>query len=665
MTRHRHLRVLAVAAILLATVPFAGPVQAATPDLTLVTSATYLVQPAQSRIQVVLDVTAASHKAETKTSMYYFDHAMLLVQAGAATPKVSGLKGARVTIAKKDSKSTTLRIDFGKRLYGGTSATFKLSFLLPDPKGAAGSLVRVGASLVTVPVWAFGTPSTPGSSVAVEFPPGYDVAVESGVFAATGTTAAGGTRLTTGSLSNPLAFFAFVSAQQPPEWTDTPLSVAVPDGTVELLMRAWADDPLWAGRVGKVLAGALPILRDEIGFSWPHTDPVTVQEAVSRTGGGHAGRYDATGQAIEVAYWAGSQAVIHEAVHGWLNGRVVADRWAVEGFAALYANRTAVKLGAKLAPPALTDAQKAAAYPLNAWPVEAGVDPAVDSYGFAASAILAAAIADRVGDDVLRQVWVAAADRVGAYQPPVMATASGDVTETVDGTPDWRGMLDLLGDASGQDLSDLWRTWVVRPGEAGLLDDRAAARSAYSKTLAVANGWALPRTIRDALRAWRFDTADTLMADARAVLQKRVALEHQAAAAGLALPDTLRTLFETGSLAAASSEADRESAAITAITTATASRTDQHDVLSTVGMIGERPEADLAAAALGLAEGHVDASVAASSSAYRAWTGAWAEGRRRLVFLLAVLASAAILGPSVWTRVGRPRLRSRQLALRP
>ncbi len=654
------LRLLAAAAMLLASVPLAPSVEAATPDLTLVTSATYLVQPAQARIQVVVDVTAASRKPASKTTMYYFDHAFLLVQAGATAPKVSGLKGAKVAIAKKDSKSTTLRIDFGKRLFGGSTAAFRLTFSLLDQKGAPGSLVRVGTSLVTIPVWAFATEYTPGSQVAVEFPPGYEVSVESGSFAQTGTTDAGGTRLATGLLDNPLGFFAFVSAQATPTFIDTPLSVSVPNGNVELTMRSWLDDPGWAGRVGKVLAGALLLLRTEIGLPWPHTGPVTVQESVSRAGGGHAGRYDPSGEVIEVAYWAANQAVIHEAVHGWLNGKVLADRWAVEGFASLYADRVMARLGAKVPAPSLTSEQQAVAFPLNAWPAEAGVDPAMESYGFTASAILASAIADRVGDDGLRRVWLAAVDGIGAYQPSGLTATSSAAPETVDGAPDWRGMLDLIADASGQDLTDLWRKWVVRPGEAALLDARTAARSSYAKTVAVANGWMLPRPIRDALRAWRFDAAATLMADARAVLLKHAALEQQAAAAGITLPSTLRTLFETGSLHAASAEADRESAAITAIATAAAARTDEHDLLSRMGMIGEQPELDFAAAGQELSGGRIDASIDASSRAYRAWTGAWSEGRRRIVFLLAVLAAAVVLTPAIWTGLGRPTLLRRR-----
>ena len=641
-------------------IPLAPVASAATPDLTLVTAATYQVQPLQARVHVVLAVTVGSHKPDTQTSSYYFDHAILVVQAGAASPNITGLKGAAVTIAGHDAKSTTLRIGFGRRLYGGTSASFTLTFELPDPKGAAGSLIHVGASLVTFPVWSFGTASTPGSSVTVDFPAGYVVTVEAGSFPITGTSPEGGTELATGALSAPLSFYAYVSGEQPPQYVETPAAVPTTDGPILLTMRAWSDDRTWTGRVQGVFAKALPLLRADFGFAWPHSDPVVIQESISRTSSGHAGQYDPSGQLIEVAYWAGDLAIIHEAAHGWLNARVLADRWAVEGFAAWYAGRTLTQLGGKTPAAALTTAQAAAGFPLNAWPAAGAADAASETYGFTASAVLAATIAARAGDTALRQVWLKAADRVGAYQPPAVTGGPSPVPETVDGAPDWRGLLDLLEEATGQSFTDLWQTWVVRPNEAQLLTARTASRASYQQTLAAASGWALPRSIRDALRSWQFTTANTLMAEARAVLTRRADLERLAAANGLTLPPTVRTLFETGSLAGAAAEADRERAAILAIATAAASRTSQSDALSTIGMIGNQPEVDLAAARASLASGHLDVALSSSDRAYRAWSGAWAEGRRRLVFLLAVLATLAVLGPAIWVRTGRPiRLRRR------
>ena len=146
-----------------------------------------------------------------------------------------------------------------------------------------------------------------------------------------------------------------------------------------------------------------------------------VQEAVSRAAGGYAGLFAPAERRIEVAYWADPLVVLHEAAHGWFNGGLVADRWASEGFASLYAQRAAGKLKVRDTSPKLTAAVGKAAIPLNAWPNTAGDDGGADlpteTYGYAASLALARAIAARAGDDALQRVWAAASARVGAYQP--------------------------------------------------------------------------------------------------------------------------------------------------------------------------------------------------------------------------------------------------------
>ncbi|HEY5435328.1 MAG TPA: hypothetical protein VIK13_08840, partial [Candidatus Limnocylindrales bacterium] len=203
----------------------------------------------------------------------------------------------------------------------------------------------------------------------------------------------------------------------------------------------------------------------------------------------------------------------------------------------------------------------------------------------------------------------------------------------------------------------LWRTWVVRDNEAGLLDARAAARTSYGRTLALANGWVLPRSIRDALRAWQFDTAEQLMADARTVLAQRAALEQLATRDGLVLPSTMRTLFEAGSLNDASAEAAAERNAMLAIGETTAARAADTDFLTSIGMIGEHPEADLQAAKDGLAAGNLDATISSADDAYRAWNGAWQEGRRRALLALAIFATIVVLVSAVASRLRRVRRR--------
>ena len=143
----------------------------------------------------------------------------------------------------------------------------KVGFDLPGRGEGASPQVRVGSSLVTLPVWAFASNGARGSSVAVRFPPGWDVVVESGELPRRDTTADGGTVLEAGPLAAPLDFFAFVSAERPAVYVDRPLTVPVEGQDVELLLQAWKDDPGWADRTARCSRTALPALRGDIGLA--------------------------------------------------------------------------------------------------------------------------------------------------------------------------------------------------------------------------------------------------------------------------------------------------------------------------------------------------------------------------------------------------------------
>ena len=651
-----------------------SPALGANTDLTLVTDTVYTVQPEHNRVRVTMTVVARNNTHESRTKKFFFDHAFLAVQPAPSDLRISGSKGARVRTVKHNAASTLLRIDFGSRLYSGRSRTFKVSFDLVDRGTPADRQIRVGSSLVTLPVWAHASTGARGSTVRVRFPAGYDVAVETGAFDHRTTLAGGGTELSTGSLSNPLAFFAYVTAQRTPVYADTALTVTTPNGPVALTLRGWEDDPAWAKRVDGLLTRGLPVLTEDIGLPWPNATPMVVQEAANQITGGYEGLFDPAANRVEVAYWADHLLVLHEAAHGWFNGRLLADRWASEGFASLYALRAASAIKEQAAAPLVTEKLAASAIPLNAWAAQTGsgavgspdgeaVDRATESYGYAASHVLAAAIAARAGDDALRAVWTDAAAGIGAYQPVAAsgaaasgadASAAGD-PELVAGPPDWRGLLDLLESRTGKDFSDLWRQWVVRPDEAALLDARAQARLSYERTLALADGWALPRSIRDALRAWQFDDAERLMADARTVFAQRGALVSMAAQRELTLPADMRTRFEAGQLAEASARAEAERNAMLVIGQAAGERTNERDLLTTIGMIGEDPEAKIASASASLAAGDLDATLASANDAFRAWNGAWQEGRRRGLLALAVLATIVVLASAVVGRVRKAR----------
>lgn len=633
-----------------------SPALAAATGPTVVTTARYVVQPAQARIRVTVDATITNPIPDTRTNRYAYSFTYLAVQPGIASPSiVKGPKGAAIRITSRSASSTMLRLDFGT-LYGGHSAAVRFAFNLANTGTAANRLVRIGSNLVTFPVWAYASTGASGSRSIVQFPAGYDVNVDAGSFATQSRAADGGVILDSGSLSRPLAFFAYVSAQQPATYRDSSLQVALPDGPVALTLRAWTDDRTWAGRMGSLLARALPLLRADIGVAWPHDGAVIVQEAVNRSAGGYAGLYDAGSETIQVAYWANPSVAIHETTHGWINGTLLADRWAVEGFTSLYAQHAAAALKIASTAPTLTASLQAAAFPLNAWPATPGTNATAEAYGQAASYTLAGLIAKQAGPAALAKVWAAAQARIGAYQPP--AGGASTPPETVDGPPDWRGLLDLLEAETGSDFTPLWRTWVVRPDEAALLDERASARSAYTALLGAADGWSVPRPVRDALRAWRFDAATTLIGEARAALSAHAALQAQSAAAGVTLPPTVRRLFEAGDLAGASVEAQHEQAAVEAIADAARRRDDAaDDVLARAGLLGEAPGAQLAAASAALAGGDSAAAVLDAQAAAQVWDGAHDEGRRRVLMAGALVVAIGVLALSMLGRLWRGRRR--------
>ena len=563
------------------------------------------------------------------------------------------------------SAYTLLELDLGARIYSGKSASYRLAFDIVDPGGAATRDVRIGSSLVSFPVWAYATDSTPGSTVRVVFPAGYEVQVGSGDIPAPTKDAAGKVVFQTGKLADPLSFFAYLVADRPAAHTDRVVTADVGGVSVALTIRSWADDAAWSNRVGGLAAEALPILSERIGLPWPRDGGLVIHEAVSRSTGGYAGLFDPTGGQIEVAYYADDAVVLHESAHAWFNGTLLADRWANEAFASYYGLEVASALKVKATGDALTPALEAKRIPLNAWGPVGREDATTESYAYAATLALARAIAERAGEDGLRAVWADAAGRIGAYQPPADAGSATSAVgggagepEKVAAAPDWRGLLDLLEAHSAASFDDLWRTWVARDSDLALLDARQAARTRYDEVVAAAGDWQLPRAVRDAMRAWQFDQATRLLDDASTILDQRTAIASAAAASGLTLPTTLRTAFESpDGFASATLEATAELEAIHRYDAAVAAHPDEADPLVRLGLWGTDPGVELASARTLFASGDLTGAATAAGSALSAWNGAADVGRGRAVSL-GVLVLAILVGlilAIAWLRGRRHR----------
>lgn len=644
-----------VAAAGLTTAPLGAPeVRAAAPGLTIVSTANYDVQPEAHRVHVTVDLQLVNRLRDSRTQRFYFDRAFLSVLPGTENYELTWSGGGtpRAKVSNRTATYTVLELDLGARLYSGKSASYRLAFDLVDKGGAPTRQVRVSPSLVSFPVWAFATDSTSGSSVRVTFPAGFKVEIDQGAIGAPKTSPDGTIELESGNLAKPLSFFAYLVADRPADLTSRSLSVDVGGTPVQVTIQSWPDDPAWSQRVGGLVERALPALSTQLGLPWPRQGGLEVREAVSRSTGGYAGLFDPAGGAVEVAYYASDTVVLHEAAHAWFNGALLADRWANEAFASYYGLAVAPALKVKATGPALTKELEASRIPLNAWGPVGEVDPKAEAYAYAASLALARAIVERAGADAIRSVWSDASAHVGAYQP-----AGASTPETVQGPPDWRGLLDLLEAHTGKSFDDLWRTWVARDTDLSLLDARVATRTRYDAVLQAADDWQLPRDVRDAMRAWRFDEATAMLSDAVAVLDQRTTIEQRATAAGLAPPPTLKTAFEGAGVAAARQEAAAELQAIATYQAAAAAQPADSDVLQALGSIGTDPAADLARAKTLFASGDLAGSTAAAGAAGSTWLSATDIGRGRAVSLalLALAVVFAVILAASWVRGRRRR----------
>jgi tetratricopeptide (TPR) repeat protein len=555
-----------------------------------------------------------------------------------------------VSVQAASALGVVVLVGFGRRLYSGQSMPFVLKFDLVDKGGSTDRDLRIGHNLMSFPVTAFGSPGTPGSTVTVEFPSNFAVQEEYG-----GLTRAvygsGEVVFSSGVLTDATALNAWFTALQPvPPGSYRIRSLTI--GPLSVALRYWVDDVGWADQVERVLRDGYPILRDLIGLGDPIGTTLTVEEASSEEIGGFSASYDAASGQVQVSYLADPFVILHEAAHMWFNGDLLSDRWADEGFASYYAQQAVDRLGLDDHSPVLTDQMRQAAVPLNDW-VDAGQSSsATDSYLYGASLRVAQLIAGEVGQANLQQVWGAARSGRAAYQP-----LHSPQTEILGGgAADWRRILDLLEQISGLPLSGIWRQWVVDPGQAPLLDQRAAAVTAYASDQGAAGAWDLPPEIRRSLDTWQFQQAGLFLAQARTVLNQRDQIVSQAAVEQTKPPSALRNVFEHSGLVDATAEAADELAALQEMAAARAARPDNLDAARGLGLLGADPQADLAAAREAFASGDVSRATALASRARIAWQSAGNAGQARIFggicLLLGILLLAALY---LWTRGGRSK----------
>ena len=125
----------------------AGPGVAA-PGLTIVSDATYVVDPDNAAVHVTVNLNAVNHLKDTKTRLYFFDRTYLAVPPNTSNFRISARdKAPAVAVAASKADHTLLRIDFG-RPWRAPSRGMSLTFDITDPGGEPTRTTRIGPSLV-------------------------------------------------------------------------------------------------------------------------------------------------------------------------------------------------------------------------------------------------------------------------------------------------------------------------------------------------------------------------------------------------------------------------------------------------------------------------------------------------------------------------------------
>jgi hypothetical protein len=629
------------------------PAAAARGGLVVVAQTRYVVEPAAHVVHVTVDAVATSLEPDTTAGQTYYTGVNFAVQPGAANVSAtSGGQGIGASVSRREDDFSVISVSFGRGIFYRQSYAYTVRFDLVDAGGKGTRDLRIGSSLAAFPVWAFGTEGESGSSVSVDLPDGYTPDVQ-GEPMQQGHAAGGGIRLSA-SPSDPLRFFAYVTADRPGAFANTSTRVDVNGVSTSVLVRSWDDDPSWGRRVTNLMRRGLPVLGKLIGFDYPGQEPrsLTVEEAATSRLGEYAGIYDPDVSLIQIRYDADAVVTLHEAAHIWFNATLFKDRWIGEAWAEYYAARAVAHLGAHGRTPVLTDTMLRSKIPLNDWGAIGVESLEVEDFAYAATYEVAREIAARAGNADLRLVWEAADADQEAYLPIHHAPpASAHVAFDVEG---WQRLLDLLEERSGDDYSDLWRRWIVDDQQLPLLAERESARQRYAQVVAAAGDWELPASIRHEMGLWQFDDARAALEAATSVLHQRGAIAAAARSLDLSAPPTLQATFEgDGGMQAAAAEADAERRTIRELETAAGHLGAGDSLLETIGLLGNDPHGQLAAARARFEDGDLAAADRQAAELVASVQGAADAGRLRV----AAAGGGVLLVDGIWLWLVRPRRR--------
>ncbi|MEN9644688.1 MAG: hypothetical protein RL238_1357 [Actinomycetota bacterium] len=623
---------LAATAVLLA--PSSPTAHADDDGLTFETTTTYTIDAAASVVRVVADLTLTNTLPDQVKgniiNRRYFGGVSFPVPAGAQNFVASSSSGRALRATSRAVPGTDAYviydIDLASNLFYRQTQRVRVTYDITGLPPRSESPWRVNPAYAAFD--AFGVGDDGRVTVRVVVPPGF--VVDALGSDAVQTAENGNTVYTATDIPNPDEFDIFISARNDGALTST--AVATDDGD-EFDVRAWPGDTEWQAFVTTQIDDGVPALAELIGQPWPIDESVEVRQAYTPYLYGYAGWFSASDKEIEIGEDLEQEVVLHELSHAWFSDDWFGDRWLSEGFAQVYSNKAVAELGGDVVEPVTIDDTDPGRVALNEWGDPNFVEGAdeVEAYGYNAAYDVVQRIVDEVGDDTMRTVFAAVADRTIAYV--------GDAEPEEIGRPtDWRRFLDLVEELGGStEARDLIEQYVATDSQLDMLEERDAARERYADLTEHGDEWAPPFEVRERMNLWAFPQADERIDEAEAVLDLRDELDDKATELGADYPTT----FEAGYEAADGDELPGVGEAVqeqidTAdeVLAAVAAEAADDGFFGTIGLWGTDLPAEVEVATAAFEQGDHDTARAAAQSVVDTVDEAGSVGTKRFAFTL-------------------------------
>jgi hypothetical protein len=453
---------------------------------------------------------------------------------------------------------------------------------------------------------------------------------------------------------------ALVEVSQPGATASTKFDVTLKGKTVSVTLTYFQGEDATAQHEQQLITAGLPVIEQVYGFDYAGPSAVNITQGGRQSSLGYEGLASCTPDVscdIIISPVAGDYTLLHELSHMWSS--FYAKRWLSEGFAEFVAEATGPQLPAGLV---------VGDRPQRSDPV---VSLALDDWGDANSLI--GADASRIDVEGSGYTFSLRFLQTMRDQFGLAALQAVNHNIATSGAPADSGRyMDVLEEATGENLDSLFLTWVFPTSYKQTLADRRTAinRLAQLRTRLAEAGLTddIATSIQADIRGWDFPSALTALDEADNSLETYAGLrgrldmlESQAKAAGLTVPQGLTDKLNHFDFDTVRPAIDQANEAVMAYVSGQQTVAAPRGIWKRFGLLGSDPDGALHSASAAFANGDFELSRQQSQHAGDLIGGASSVALRRLLVVAGFLG-LLVLALAVAFVV--TRLRERELAER-